>query len=92
MATARVGENRTGAVYRIVGGIVYFLFVGWITSTLAAVIAGLYAAGDLVMKLVLNRRLKFGRAWANSTLRWNYDIVLWVAGLEAYPGTFGWMP
>jgi len=87
-----IGSNRTWAIYRIAGAIVYFFFVSWLTLGIAFVLATLWAIGDLSMKLVLNRRLEWGKAWPEATLRWNYQMIYWIFGFEMWPGWFGWMP
>jgi hypothetical protein len=36
--------------------------------------------------------MQFLRPWARSTLVWNYDLVLWIFGVEEWPGWMGWTP
>ena len=87
-----IGSNRTWAIYRIAGAILYFGLIGWLTLGIAFVLAGVWAVGDLLMKLALNRRLEWGKAWPEAMLRWNYNFILWTVGMEMWPGWFGWMP
>jgi len=91
-ATQRIGERRTWALYRIVGAIVYFGFVSWLTLGIAFVLAAVWAIGDIVKKLIWNERLKWGKAWPEATLRWNYEMIYWILGFEMFPGWLGWMP
>jgi len=90
--TETIGERRTWAIYRIVGAIVFLGFVSPISLTIAFVLAGLWATGDIIKKLIWNERLMWGKAWPEAMLRWNYDIIYFIVGFEEWPGWMGWMP
>ena len=86
-----IGSNRAWALARIVGGILY-LALGWIPVTVGMIVGFVYFLGDISLKLTVNRRMEFLRPWAKSTLVWNYDLVLWIFGVEDWPGWMGWTP
>lgn len=86
-----IGSNRAWALARLTFGILY-LAVGWIPASIGFAVGLVYFIGDIVLKVTLNRRMEFLRPWARSTLVWNYDLVLWIFGVEEWPGWMGWTP
>lgn len=86
-----IGSNRAWALFRVTVAILY-LALGWIPAMIAFAIGTVYFIGDIVLKLTVNRRMEFLRPWARSTLAWNYDLILWIFGVERWPGWMGWTP
>ncbi|WP_157884856.1 hypothetical protein [Halorubrum aethiopicum] len=86
-----IGSNRAWALARL-GMAVLYIILGWIPATIAFVIGAVYFLGDITLKLTVNRRMEFLKPWARSTLVWNYDLILWIFGVEDWPGWMGWTP
>jgi|AntDeeMetagen681_2_1112603.scaffolds.fasta_scaffold12581_2 hypothetical protein len=90
--TESVGKNRVSAFYRVAAFLLWMFVLSWSTLTIAFVISGVWAVLNFAYMLVLNDQLMWGKAWAKSTLAWNYQFLYYGLGLDEFPGWMGWMP
>jgi len=92
-ATESLGKTRVSAVYRLAAFLLWLFVLSWTTLTVAFVVSGVWAVGNFLYMIVLNDELMWGKAWAESTLRWNYEFLYYSIGIESdFPGWMGWMP
>ena len=91
--TESVGKNRVSALYRLGAGLLWFFVLSWTTLTVAFIISGVWAVLNLGSMLLLNDDITWGKAWAESTLRWNYEFLYYSLSIEReFPGWMGWIP
>jgi|AntDeeMinimDraft_4_1070355.scaffolds.fasta_scaffold00376_10 hypothetical protein len=91
-ATESLGKNRTDALYQAGAFLIWLFVLSWTTLTVGFTIAIVWASLNFIWKIVLDEELTWGRAWAESTLRWNYQFLYYSLGMEDFPGWMSWMP
>ena len=85
MPSKRIGSSRSSRIYRL-GGLIYFSTVGWAVFSVFGILAGIFAAIDVVGGIILNRPINFGRTIGTAPARHHISLGKWVAWGEEFPG------